>query len=49
MVQVPCIERNSMGALKAINAAELTLETSPDAVKATLDEVIKPCEKLPNI
>lgn len=40
LVQVPCIERNSMGALKAINAAELALETDPDSVKVTLDEVI---------
>ncbi|MFY7811116.1 MAG: L-serine ammonia-lyase, partial [Flavobacterium sp.] len=27
LVQIPCIERNTMGAIKAINAAELALET----------------------
>jgi len=40
LVQVPCIERNSMGAIKAINAAELALDTDPNAVKVSLDEVI---------
>ncbi|MDR0194085.1 MAG: L-serine ammonia-lyase, partial [Myroides sp.] len=29
LVQVPCIERNTMGAIKAINAAELALDTDP--------------------
>lgn len=41
LVQVPCIERNSMGALKAINAAELALEGNPEAAKVTLDDVIQ--------
>ena len=41
LVQIPCIERNSMGALKAINAAELALDTDPEHVKVPLDEVIK--------
>ena len=41
LVQIPCIERNSMGALKAINAAELALDTNPEHVKVPLDEVIK--------
>jgi len=40
LVQIPCIERNSMGALKAINAAELALETDPKNVKVPLDEVV---------
>lgn len=40
LVQIPCIERNSMGALKAINAAELAMETDPKNVKVPLDEVI---------
>lgn len=40
LVQVPCIERNSMGAIKAINAAELALETNPEHVKVPLDKVI---------
>lgn len=41
LVQVPCIERNSMGAVKAINAAALALESDPEAAKVSLDEVIK--------
>lgn len=41
LVQVPCIERNSMGALKAINAAELALAGNPEAAKVSLDEVIQ--------
>jgi L-serine dehydratase len=40
LVQVPCIERNSMGAIKAINAAELAIDTDPKNVKVPLDEVI---------
>lgn len=41
LVQVPCIERNSMGAVKAINAAELALETHPEDIKVPLDKVIE--------
>lgn len=40
LVQVPCIERNSMGAIKAIHAAELALETNPENVKVPLDKVV---------
>lgn len=40
LVQIPCIERNSMGAIKAINAAELALETDPENVKVPLDKVV---------
>jgi len=40
LVQIPCIERNTMGALKAINAAELALETNPKNAKVPLDKVI---------
>ena len=40
LVQIPCIERNSMGAIKAINAAELALETDPKNVKVPLDMVV---------
>jgi len=40
LVQIPCIERNTMGAIKAINAAELALETKPENVKVPLDKVI---------
>jgi len=40
LVQIPCIERNAMGAIKAINAAEMALETDPKDVKVPLDTVI---------
>ena len=40
LVQVPCIERNSMGAIKAIHAAELALETHAENVKVPFDKVI---------
>ena len=40
LVQIPCIERNSMGAIKAINAAELALDTDPTNVKVPLDKVV---------
>lgn len=40
LVQIPCIERNTMGALKAINAAELALDTDPKNVKVPLDKVV---------
>lgn len=40
LVQIPCIERNTMGAIKAINAAELALETNPENAKVPLDKVI---------
>ena len=40
LVQIPCIERNTMGAIKAINAAELALETDSKNVKVPLDKVI---------
>ena len=41
LVQVPCIERNTMGAIKAITASQLALQSSPDFAKVTLDAVIK--------
>jgi len=41
LVQIPCIERNAMGAIKAINAAEMALETDPKEVKVPLDKVIQ--------
>lgn len=40
LVQIPCIERNAMGAIKAINAAELALDTNPVNVKVPLDKVV---------
>nr|MCU0351980.1 L-serine ammonia-lyase, iron-sulfur-dependent, subunit alpha [Flavobacterium sp.] len=36
----PCIERNTMGAIKAINAAELALETDAKNAKVPLDKVV---------
>lgn len=41
LVQIPCIERNAMGAIKAISAAELALETDPKNTKVPLDKVIQ--------
>ena len=41
LVQVPCIERNTMGAIKAITASQLALQSTPDFAKVTLDGVIK--------
>jgi L-serine dehydratase len=40
LVQIPCIERNAMGAIKAINACELALDTDPNNVKVPLDKVV---------
>jgi L-serine dehydratase len=39
LVQIPCIERNAMGAVKAINAARLALR-GDGTHKVTLDQVI---------
>ncbi|MFN3785551.1 MAG: L-serine ammonia-lyase [Thiothrix sp.] len=41
LVQIPCIERNSMGAVKAITAANIAIESDPSKAKVSLDEVIK--------
>ncbi len=41
LVQVPCIERNAMGAIKAINAAEIALESDATKAKVPLDKVIE--------
>jgi L-serine dehydratase len=41
LVQIPCIERNSMGAIKAINAATLALDADPKDAKISLDAVVK--------
>ncbi len=40
LVQIPCIERNGMGAVKAINAARLALADT-DTHKLSLDQVIE--------
>src|SRR3954469_14741998 len=41
LVQVPCIERNTMGAIKAITASQLALQSTPDFAKVSLDAVVK--------
>ncbi len=40
LVQIPCIERNAIGAVKAANAARLALH-APDQMKVSLDQVIE--------
>ena len=41
LVQIPCIERNTMGAIKAITASQLALQSAPDYAKVSLDNVIR--------
>ena len=41
LVQIPCIERNAMGAIKAITASQLSLQSAPDFARVTLDNVVK--------
>ncbi|GAA4308036.1 L-serine ammonia-lyase [Compostibacter hankyongensis] len=41
LVQVPCIERNTMGAVKAITASQLALQSNPDLAKVSLDAVVR--------
>lgn len=41
LVQVPCIERNTMGAIKAITASQLALQSNPELAKVSLDAVVK--------
>ena len=41
LVQVPCIERNAIGAVKAVNAARLALHRSEANTCVTLDQVIE--------
>ena len=41
LVQIPCIERNTMGAIKAINAARLAMQRTGVDHKVSLDDVIK--------
>ncbi|MBC7849029.1 MAG: L-serine ammonia-lyase [Chitinophagaceae bacterium] len=41
LVQIPCIERNTMGAIKAITACQLALQSTPDFARVSLDTVIK--------
>jgi L-serine dehydratase len=40
LVQIPCIERNTMGAIKAITASQLALQSTPDFAKVSLDSVV---------
>jgi len=41
LVQIPCIERNSMGAIKAITASQLALGGDPRRAKVSLDAVVQ--------
>jgi L-serine dehydratase len=41
LVQIPCIERNTMGAIKAITASQLAMQSNPDNAKVSLDNVVK--------
>lgn len=41
LVQVPCIERNTMGAIKAITASQLAMQSNPELAKVSLDAVVK--------
>jgi len=41
LVQVPCIERNTMGAIKAITACDIALSGDPRDARVTLDAVIR--------
>ena len=40
LVQVPCIERNAMGAIKAITAAQMALQRDVSRARVSLDDVI---------
>jgi L-serine dehydratase len=40
LVQVPCIERNTMGAIKAITACQLAMQSNPDNARVSLDTVV---------
>lgn len=40
LVQIPCIQRNAMGAMKAITAAHLALSSEYEKARVSLDEVI---------
>lgn len=41
LVQIPCIERNSMGAVKAVTASMIALVSEPSSAKVSLDDVIR--------
>jgi len=41
LVQIPCIERNTMGAVKAITASNLALSGNPDEAYVNFDVIVK--------
>jgi L-serine dehydratase len=41
LVQIPCIERNTMGAIKAITAANIALGSDPAQAKVSFDDVVR--------
>lgn len=41
LVQIPCIERNAMGAIKAINACEMALDTDSRNAKVPFDKIVE--------
>lgn len=41
LVQIPCIERNTMGAIKAITASNLALSSNPEDAIVNFDTVVK--------
>jgi L-serine dehydratase len=41
LVQIPCIERNTMGAIKSITACNIALSSDPRNARVTLDAVIR--------
>ncbi|MCA9289696.1 MAG: L-serine ammonia-lyase [Phycisphaerales bacterium] len=41
LVQIPCIERNAMGAVKAIAAAAIAAYTDPACTRVSLDDIIE--------
>lgn len=45
LVQIPCIERNTMGAIKAVNAARLAYAQKDNSHIVSLDKVIRTMKK----
>lgn len=41
LVQIPCIERNAFGAIKAIMASQIALGCNPDDARVSLDDVVR--------
>ncbi|MDG2223645.1 MAG: L-serine ammonia-lyase [Rubripirellula sp.] len=41
LVQIPCIERNAFGAIKAITASQIALGRDPDDARVSLDAVVR--------